>query len=217
VGTEVYLDDTITHGGVMSTGTEGSSESVSFINLNKDAAIDDVISLTSEGPSTIASETGDLVLSGPPVIHDLPPHLQAEASLFQGTVSYTPDEDTVSQATGGWFWADNEGIVLPGVTMEDNVLSGTNLFVNGQPYTPGQKVHGWYYLVTINPISTAFETSVPCHSLTFSTSPLTAVDILSLYSQFFGNPKVSLTQLPLSVTDSEVRTVQSEWSINTSG
>lgn len=143
----------------------------------------------------------------------MPVHLHDDNSLTRGTVTVTPV--VPAAAISGWFKVA-DGDVIPGVTMAGGVLTGSDLYVNGKPYT-GSALRDWYFLTKVSPVSEAFDITVPVHSLTVSELAPTAAEIDDLYELAFGNATVTAPADTISISELPTLMLATEWNILTSG
>ena len=138
-------------------------------------------------------------------------HDDAAANIGDTVVTVDETANTVS----GWFYA-TDGSPLPGVTMTDGILTGTNLFVNGEPYSGGQ-VLDWYFLTRVAPVSGTFTVDVPTHAMHVTPNTLSNNEIDDLYESFFGNPTFTAAQEEQLFTELPAFIISTEWNIVASG
>ena len=131
----------------------------------------------------------------------------------RGEITVTIDEEV--NAVGGWFRAV-DGSPLPGVAMTNGVLTGSDLYVNGKPYS-GQTLQGWYFLARNATLIEPFNITVPVHSLFFSEDVMSVNDVDDLYESFFGNPRASAGEEVIHMIEQPALIVSTEWNIVASG
>lgn len=190
--------------------------------------------------STEIPDTIDIVSQGGVFVSDLViteyysdgltpgPIAEISAAGASGSVSPTHLHDDNSGAHGvnvelvepaavvsGWFKAQN-GTVLPGVSMNNGVLTGSGLYVNGKPYSGGV-VHDWYFLTKVAPVSGDFTIGVPAHSITASETALAPAEIDDLYEMAFGNATITVPADTISMAELPSLMLSTEWDIVSSG
>lgn len=143
-----------------------------------------------------------------------PTHRHDNNSANLGDTLVTP---SITLGTvGGWFYAE-DGNPLPGVSMSNGVLTGTELYVNGKPYTGGATVRDWYFLVRTASVSSPFTIDVPVHALIGSSTTYDADMIDDLYESFFGNPVLTPADETVTLVEEPALVISTEWSIVSSG
>lgn len=160
------------------------------------------------GTTSAASFETD-ISSGTPA----PTHRHDDGSANWGDTFVTIDE--TANTVSGWFYA-TDGSPLPGATMTDGVLTGTGLYVNGEPYSGGT-VRDWYFLTKVAPVTGAFTVDVPVHAMHITTESLSADRIDDLYESFLGNPTFTVPAENQSFTEQAAFVISTEWSIVASG
>lgn len=160
------------------------------------------------GGGMITSVTTSLS-SGTPA----PTHTHDNNSAAYGDTEVSLDDP--AKVIGGWFIAE-DGMPLPGVTMSNGVLTGSNLYVNGKSYS-GQQLEGWYFLVKTGDFSDPFTIDVPVHAIVASPVAMTASEIDDMYETFFGNPVLEAGEEGIDIDEDDVYLVSTEWSIVASG
>lgn len=142
-----------------------------------------------------------------------PTHTHDNNSAAYGDTEVSLDDP--AKVIGGWFIAE-DGTPLPGVTMSNGVLTGSNLYVNGKSYS-GQQLEGWYFLVKTGDFSDQFTIDVPVHAIVASPVAMTASEIDDMYETFFGNPVLEAGEEGIDIDEDDVYLVSTEWSIVASG
>lgn len=150
---------------------------------------------------------------GAPTGNFTPTHTQDDQSLTRGVLTVIPK--ITSGNVSGWFQVRN-GTVLPDVTMNDGVLTGSNLYVNGKPYSGGT-LYGWYFLSASMTLPTQFLIDVPVHMLSIFEGSLTASDQDDIYEGSFMNPILNLPPDNITLTEQPALVISTEWSIVSSG
>lgn len=158
-----------------------------------------------------ATGTGSVIANGVTGI-TAPPHAQHDWSLAD-PVTVTLEEPV--QVVGGWF-KDQDGSPLPGVAMDDGILTGTGLYVNGKPYSGGA-IHGMYFLILKGEQSGSFDTGVPTYSIYVSEEDMTDTQIDDAYESFFGNPTAEAPGDTVSIIEHPAMIISTEWDILGSG
>lgn len=204
---DVYLDEDLAYSGI---SRPGSPEDLTVVAYS-DTTVRNI---------RVTTYDSDAVADGEATITtDLATGSTAQTYLHDDNAGTTGETSVTINTTvntiSGWFKAQN-GAPMPGVTMNNGVLTGTGLYVNGKAYSGGT-VRDWYFLTKVAATTGTFTITVPVHALTLSASALNAAQIDDLYESFFGNPVYTTTAEQMSLGEQAALIISSEWSIVASG
>ena len=204
----VSINDTPAESGFTTSEDAGSM----FIYTETGCTIMNLVVTEYYSNEIMSVSAGDVSVNGSTGFRQ-PMHQHSDLAGTTGTTTIDLI-DTVPEISG-WFKAQ-DGAVLPGISMNAGVLTGTGLFVNGKPYS-GETLYDWYFLTASGSFTGSVVIEAPVQALHTSDVSTGVEEKNNLYESFFRNPAISVTPEVTQISEEPAMIIASEWSIVASG